>query len=295
MSAKKAPAKSKRGLGRGMSALLPSATPAARSDKSLISVGVEEISPMPGQPRRHFDPQAIEDLARSIKRHGILQPLLVRRAGKGYELVAGERRWRAAQQAGLSHVPVIVKEVGEEEAFQWALVENIHRKDLNAMEIARAFQRLVKDHKLSQQEIAEQVEKDRASVANYLRLLKLPKDIQGFVEDGKIPFGHARALASLDGEEIRRIDLKALLDQKLSVRQVERRVQDIKKRRDETGKKAPKSDAQSAQVRHLCETVERTVGLKVSLKDKKGRGTLTFHYSNLDELDNILERLGIKQ
>ena len=147
MSANKTAGKTKRGLGRGMSALLPSASPAVKSDKTLISVGVEEISPMPGQPRHHFDPEAIEDLARSIKRHGILQPLLVRKTDDGYQLVAGERRWRAAQQAGLSNVPVLVKQVDEDEAFQWALVENIHRKDLNAMEIARAFQRLVKEHK----------------------------------------------------------------------------------------------------------------------------------------------------
>src|ERR1041384_3715172 len=185
-------------LGRGLGALIPGGSPAER--KGVIQLGIEEIRPQRGQPRRHFDEAHINELAESIRSKGILLPLIVRRAETGYILVAGERRWRAAQKAGLRELPAMVREVSEKEAFELALIENIQREDLNPIEEAEAYKRLVEEHGLTQGDVAARVGKDRSTVTNALRLLRLPEAIKQAIVAGELSMGHARALLAIADE-----------------------------------------------------------------------------------------------
>ncbi len=286
-----------RALGRGLSALIPDAAPVPvapnpeRPDpEGVRRVPVEEVRPMPGQPRSRFAPNDLNDLAASITENGILQPLLVRSAPDGYELIAGERRWRAAQLAGLATVPVILKEVETAVAFQLALVENLQRENLNPVDVGRAFQRMMDDYQLTQEDVAERVGKDRSSVANHLRILKLPRHFVAAVEDGKLSFGHARCLAGLSGPQLAQLDDAKLVAGHMSVRELERRAAALKAGRERKGQSA---SSQSAQVRYLQRQLEQHLGLKVRLKDRNGRGQLAIDYANLDELDGLLRLLGI--
>ncbi|MCA1829237.1 MAG: ParB/RepB/Spo0J family partition protein [Myxococcales bacterium] len=270
-------------LGRGLGALIPGGSPAER--KGVINLGIEEIRPNRHQPRRHFDQTHIEELAESIKSKGILLPLIVRRSNDGYVLVAGERRWRAAQRAGLRELPVMVREVSEKEAFELALIENIQREDLNPVEEAEAYKRLIDEHGLTQEELAERVGKDRSTVANALRLLRLPDAIKEAIVSGQLSMGHARALLAISDEaDLRRAAEKVVREQ-LSVRAVEALVQRLKSRREPKEKGVEKS---SAQVRHLVEKLQRKLGAKVILRDDRGSGTLEIRYQSLAELDRIL-------
>ncbi|TMA15777.1 MAG: ParB/RepB/Spo0J family partition protein, partial [Deltaproteobacteria bacterium] len=185
-------------LGRGLGALIPGGSPSER--KGVMNLGIEEIRPDRSQPRRHFDEAHIEELAESIRSKGVLLPLIVRRDSEGYVLVAGERRWRAAQKAGLRELPVMVREVSGKEAFEIALIENIQREDLNPIEEAGAYRRLIEEHGLTQEELAARVGKDRSTVANALRLLRLPEPIQRAVVSGELSMGHARALLAIHDE-----------------------------------------------------------------------------------------------
>ena len=269
-------------LGRGLGALIPGGSPAER--KGVIQIGIEEIRPQRGQPRRHFDEAHINELAESIRSKGILLPLIVRRAETGYILVAGERRWRAAQKAGLRELPAMVREVSEKEAFELALIENIQREDLNPIEEAEAYKRLVEEHGLTQEELAAGVGKDRSTVTNALRLLRLPEAIKQAIVAGQLSMGHARALLALPDDDLRKAAEKTIAEQ-LSVRAVEALVQRLK------SKRLPKEKREahgSAQVRHLVEKLQRKLGAKVALKDQNGSGTLEIRYQNLGELDRIL-------
>src|SRR6185369_2266192 len=185
-------------LGRGLGALIPGGSPAER--KGLVNLAIEEIRPDKGQPRRHFDEAHIEELAESIRSKGVLLPLIVRRAADGYVLVAGERRWRAAQKAGVRELPVMVREVSDKEAFEIALIENIQREDLNPVEEAEAYKRLIEEHGLTQEELAARVGKERSTVANALRLLRLPEPIKQAIVAGQLSMGHARALLAIADE-----------------------------------------------------------------------------------------------
>ena len=269
-------------LGRGLGALIPGGSPAER--KGVVTLGIEEIRPQRGQPRRHFDEVHINELAESIRGKGILLPLIVRRGEAGYILVAGERRWRAAQKAGLREVPAMVREVTEKESFELALIENIQREDLNPIEEAEAYKRLVEEHGLTQEELATRVGKERSTVANALRLLRLPEPIKQAIVAGALSMGHARALLALPDDDLRKAAEKTIAEQ-LSVRAVEALVQRMK------SKRAPKSKGEahgSAQVKHLVEKLQRKLGAKVQLKDAGGSGTLEIRYQNLGELDRIL-------
>ena len=270
-------------LGRGLGALIPGGSPAER--KGVMNLGIEEIRPDRHQPRRHFDERHIEELAESIRSKGVLLPIIVRRVEGGYILVAGERRWRAAQKAGLRELPVMVREVSEKEAFELALIENIQREDLNPIEEAEAFKRLIEEHGLTQEELATRVGKDRSTVANALRLLRLPDPIKQAIVAGQLSMGHARALLAISDEtDLRRAADKVIADG-LSVRAVEALVQRLKSRRQPKEKGAEKS---SAQVRHLVEKLQRKLGAKVELRDKGGSGTIEIRYQSLAELDRIL-------
>ena len=209
-------------LGRGLGALIPGASAAER--KGILMLGIEEIEPDRGQPRRYFDEVHIVELADSIRAKGVLQPLLVRRDSDRYAIVAGERRWRAAQRAGLREVPCIVREVTEPEAFELALIENIQREDLNAIEEAEAYQRLIEYHGLTQEELAQRVGKERSTVANALRLLRLPEPIKQAMSSGALTMGHARALLALSDETDLRRAAEKVINEALSVREVEQLV-----------------------------------------------------------------------
>jgi len=270
-------------LGRGLGALIPGGSPAER--KGVINLGIEEIRPNKHQPRRHFDEGRIEELAESIRSKGILLPLIVRRAPEGYVLVAGERRWRAAQRAGVREVPAMVREVSEKEAFELALIENIQREDLNPVEEAEAYKRLIEEHGLTQEELAARVGKERSTVANALRLLRLPEAIKQAIVAGQLSMGHARALLAIADEGDLRRAAEKVIAENLSVRAAEALVQRLKSKRLP---KEKRESAGGAQVRHLVEKLQRKLGAKVELKDKGGSGTLEIRYQSLAELDRIL-------
>jgi ParB family chromosome partitioning protein len=251
----------------------------------LISLGIEEIRPDRGQPRRHFGEADLEELAASIRSKGVLLPLIVRRANDGYVLVAGERRWRAAQKAGLRELPVMVREVSDKEAFEIALIENIQREDLNPIEEAEAFKRLIEEHGLTQEELAGRVGKDRSTVANALRLLRLPEAIKQAIVDGQLSMGHARALLAVSDEGDLKKAAEKVMAEDLSVRAVEALVHRLKSRR---GPKQKRDGHGGVHARHLVEKLQRKLGAKVELKDKGGSGTLEIRYGSLQELDRVL-------
>jgi ParB family transcriptional regulator, chromosome partitioning protein len=270
-------------LGRGLGALIPGGSPAER--KGVMNLGIEQIRPNRSQPRRHFDERHIEELAESIRSKGVLLPLIVRRDSDGYVLVAGERRWRAAQKAGLRELPVMVREVTDNESFEIALIENIQREDLNPVEEAEAYKRLIEEHGLTQEELAARVGKERSTVANSLRLLRLPEAIKEAIVAGQLSMGHARALLAISDEGDLRKAADKVIAENLSVRAVEALVQRLKSRRL-PGKKG---DAHgSAQVRHLIEKLQRRLGARVALRDKGGKGVLEVRYGSLQELDRVL-------
>ncbi|HYY52577.1 MAG TPA: ParB/RepB/Spo0J family partition protein [Myxococcales bacterium] len=270
-------------LGRGLGALIPGGSPAER--KGVMNLGIEEIRPNRSQPRRHFDEAHIEELAESIRSRGVLLPLIVRRDSEGYVLVAGERRWRAAQKAGLREVPVMVREVTDKEAFEIALIENIQREDLNPVEEAEAYKRLIEEHGLTQEELAARVGKDRSTVANALRLLRLPDAIKQAIVAGELSMGHARALLAIHDEGDLRKAAEKVIAEALSVRAVESLVQRLKSKRLPQRKRDGHG---GAHLRHLVEKLQRKLGAKVEVKDKGGSGTLEIRYGSLPELDRVL-------
>ncbi len=300
----------KRGLGRGLGALLPSTPPPAPApaastavepaprSRTYFAAGIEELYPSPEQPRRRFDEAKLGELADSIKVHGIIVPLVVRpRDGGGYFLIAGERRWRAAQRAGVHEVPVVVQDVEEGAALERALVENLQRADLGPLEEAAAFQRLVDEYNLSHEEIAARIGKDRSTVANAIRLLKLPAPVRQLVEDEQLTMGHARALLGLESTDEIEVAARRVVAKQMSVRATEDLVK--KARSPEAGRggrggPAPAAPAQkSASVRDLEERLTRALGGPVVItEDQPGKaGRIEIRYMNLDHLESLLDRL----
>jgi ParB family chromosome partitioning protein len=288
-------------LGRGLAALIPGAklpeAPAAapapgRGSDGLRTVAIEDVHPSPGQPRKQFDDARLDELAASIKAQGIIQPLVVRlREGGGYELIAGERRWRAAQRAGLHEVPAVVRDVAEKAAFEMALVENLQREDLNPIEEAQGFQRLVEEFGYTQEALATRVGKDRSTVANALRLLRLPDGVRGLVTEGRLSMGHARALLGLDSVDAIERLARRIVARELSVRQVEALV---KRERDGQGEGAPPTPPErpSSSARDLADRLSRALGTRVRVvEDGPGKGHLEVAYHSLDQLDAVLARI----
>jgi ParB family chromosome partitioning protein len=292
--------KARRALGRGLDALLP-VTPssAGGGDRSAFICPVEKIGPQAGQPRQYFDEQELAELAASIREHGLIEPLIVRRTQPGadrYELIAGERRWRAAQRAGLKEVLVIVKDVSPKEAFELALVENVQRADLNPIEIAEAFDRLLKEHGYTQQTLAERVGKDRVTVTNALRLLKLPPRIRAMVISRELTEGHARALLGVPNDKAMAEIAEKTVRGKLPVRKVEQLVRAAKTREegepDGAGGKETNPPKGSPAIRDLQGRLMRRLGTKVEVRDDGGQGELVIAYGSLDELDRVLALIG---
>lgn len=286
-------------LGRGFSALLPQAGSAARTSTSgttgqegVASIPIEDILPDKHQPRRHFDDTQIDELASSIRSKGVIQPILVRREGAKYRLIAGERRWRASQRAGLRNIPALVKDVTERQAFELALIENVQREDLNPIEEAEAYQRLIEEFGLTQEGCAERVGKERSSIANSLRLLRLPDKVKASLIEGTLNMGHARALLGLGDEEAIQRAAALVIEKGLSVRQTEQLVRQEKKGSSGQALKAPKGRAASPEIRAIEERLQRSLGTKVRLSDRgKGRGKIEIEYFSYEELDRLLEAM----
>jgi len=253
-------------------------------------VEIEKIRPNPRQPRTVFDEASIDELAGSIRETGIIQPLLVVPQEDYYQLVVGERRWRAAQKAGLRVVPVIVRNMPEDKQLEVSLIENIHREDLNPLEIAEAFERLVGQLGLTQQEIADKVGKDRASVANYIRLLKLPEDIKKFIREEKLSMGQARAILALEDEELQRKVALLTVEKSLSVRETEKLVQRYKEKPPRAQKSLEDPDLKA-----LEEELIRWLGTKVAISGQRNKGTIRILYFSLEELNRIYDKIkGVK-
>ena len=277
-----------RALGRGLSALIPP-KPAEESAASGVRSGalylrIEDILPGDAQPRQRFDDERLKELAASIKGHGVIQPIVVRRRGNQFEIVAGERRWRAAQLAGLTSIPAVISDAAPEDALTIALVENLQREDLNPIEEAEAFHRLHAQLGYTQQEIAEAVGKDRTTVANSLRLLKLPPPVRRQVLDGELTMGHARALLALEApEEMEKLGREVVARQ-WSVRQTEKATQPPEPRRKATGGRESEAE------RDVRQRLQRALGTRVDLAHKGGRGTLTVHFASFAELESLMSR-----
>jgi ParB family chromosome partitioning protein len=279
----------KRALGRGLSALIPQAgvapAPAVPEvpGRKVMMLAIETISRDLAQPRKVFEEDKLEELADSIKAQGVIQPILVRKDGDGYRLIAGERRWRAAQLAGLKEVPAIVREASEAEAFELALVENLQRADLNPIEEAEGYRRLIEEFKLTQEQVSQKVGKDRSSVANALRLLALPDEVKEMVASGQVSMGHARALLGLPRIPEMVELAERIAQNKLSVRDTERLV---KQRKEPAA--APKEKKASPEAKRLVEDLQRHLGTKVRLTDRGGAGTLEIDYFSYADLERIL-------
>lgn len=300
----KKPAESKeprRALGRGLDALLPvtqiAAAAAARAEVPYQLVGIERVHPRRDQPRKRFDTTALDELARSIEEQGLIQPLVVRRGeGDGYEIIAGERRWRAAQQAKLREVPVVIKDVDSETAFELALVENVQRQDLDPVETAAAYRRLMDEHEYTQDELARRIGKDRSTIANTLRLLQLPDEVQERVVARELSEGHARAILSLkEPGEITKL-ARTAAEKGWSVRQTEqfaRRKLAGPKPAPAEGPKETAAPATSANVRDLEKKLEAALGLPVAIRTDGAMrsGTVEIAFDDLDQLDRFLKKV----
>jgi ParB family chromosome partitioning protein len=282
----------RRALGRGLSALL-SDKPVTASEE-FTEIDIDLIEPNHLQPRTRFDEAQLEELAQSIKLNGVVQPILARKIeGERYQIVAGERRWRAAQRAGIKRIPAVVREIPDEKMLELALIENIQRQELNAIEEAYAYKRLIETLELTQEAVAQRVGRDRTFITNYLRLLRLPEDIQRLVEDNKISMGHARALLGVDNAEIQRKIANNTVSQGLSVREVEKAVKRVIEgtRAEEAVQQTSRQN--DANIRTAEDRLRRRLGTQVRVTpNTKGKGgKIELHYYNDDDLNRLYDLL----
>jgi ParB family chromosome partitioning protein len=277
----------RKALGKGLSALIPEANGLTGGEDKFFHCPIEAIEPNPYQPRQSFEGQDFEDLVQSVKEKGIVTPLLVSKTETGYRLIAGERRWRAAQRAGLERVPAVVREATPIEFLELALIENIHRKDLNPVEEARAYERWLEDTKTTQDALAKKLGKERSTITNMLRLLKLPPLIQKDLVEERLSMGHARALAGLRNAEEQRAMRDLILKRGLSVRQLEALV----KKKARAQQKRRGEEEKDHYFRSLAENLKRTLGTKVEIRRRGKQGSIVIYFYSDGELDRLLELL----
>lgn len=288
----------KKALGRGLSALLSDADIEAPSSLSVDTPGtgiseiaLSQIKPNPNQPRTAFDEDALEELSKSIAQHGLVQPITLRKINPSeYQIISGERRWRASQKAGLKTVPAYIRQVDDENVLELALIENIQREDLDAMEIAISYQRMLDELEITQEELAQKVSKNRSTVTNFLRLLNLPPEIQLALREGLLSMGHARALLSAKTQELQLGIFKRILSAGLNVRQVEQLVkaEKVAKKTTDSLKKAELSFEQQSNYLELQRIVRNKIDIK---KDPKGKGKITINFKNDADLSRVLDLL----
>ena len=294
----------KRGLGKGLDSLIPTnvmmesevkhatvstASSAEEGKDGTLMVKLSKVEPNREQPRKNFDEDSLQELAESLKQFGMLQPILVQNRGDYYEIIAGERRWRAAKIAGLKEVPVIVRELTDQEIVEISLIENIQREDLNPIEEAQAYKRLLTEFHLKQDEVAERVSKSRTAVTNSMRLLKLCDEVQKMVVDDMISTGHARALISIEDPEEQYLIAQKIFDEKLSVREVEKLVKDLHK-----PPKPQKEENKTLQASYqeISERLKQSLSTKVSVSAKQnGAGKIEIEFYNHEDLERLLERI----
>jgi ParB family transcriptional regulator, chromosome partitioning protein len=285
----------RRALGKGLDSLLPRGTPPAVADTEggrPREIPLDLIDRNPFQTRSHVNEDQLAELAASITANGVVQPVLVRPLSNGrFQLIAGERRWLASQLAGKTAVPAILRQVSDEQAMEITIVENLQRADLNPMEQARAFERLSREFHMTQEQMAQRTGKDRATVANFLRLLRLPSTVQSRVETGELSFGHARTLLAFEHAEEMEKAAQRIAALSLSVRQTETYVQGLMNPEKAEKKKIKTEAALDPNVREVQERLQRALGLKVSIDDHKGRGKVIIEYAKLEDFDTLLERL----
>ncbi|MGB6690265.1 MAG: ParB/RepB/Spo0J family partition protein [Terracidiphilus sp.] len=286
----------RKALGKGLDSLLPripapTAPPTEHEGGKPREIPLDQIDRNPFQTRTRVNEEQLAELAASITANGVVQPVLVRPQANGrFQLIAGERRWLASKKAGKETIPAILRQVSDEQAMEITIVENLQRADLNPMEQARAFDRLSREFHMTQEQMAARTGKDRASVSNFLRLLKLPQSIQARVESGELTFGHARTLLALEHAEEMEKATQKIIASSLSVRQTEDYVQRIQ--HPERSKKEPKAEAPlDPNVRDAQERLQRALGLKVQIEDKNGRGRVIIEYARLEDFDAFLERV----
>lgn len=286
----------KRGLGAGLDSLITDdyITEGKIPGKYVqqeTKISINDIEPNRGQPRTHFDEEALDELADSIKQYGIIEPLVVQKKGKRYEIIAGERRFRAARKAGLKEVPVVVREFADADVFVIALLENIQREDLNPIEEAQAYQRLIEELNLKQEDVANKVSKKRSTITNSMRLLKLPKEIRDMLSVGSISEGHGRALLGL-ADEAKQIELaKKVAEESLSVRETEKLVNELKERSGKEDRKQEKKNRNTDRAYKAAEDkLKEALGTKVEIKQKnEAEGKIEINYYSIDELERIIE------
>ena len=290
-----------KGLGRGIGNLIPEETKDEKDvvvkevvkevvvkEPAEVKVRISQVEPNKEQPRKYFDEDALIELSESIKQYGVLQPLLVLKKDNYYEIIAGERRWRAAKLAGVKEVPVVIKDYSDQEVMEIALIENIQREDLNPIEEAQAYQRLIKDYRLKQDEVAEKVSKSRAAITNSLRLLKLDKRVQEMVMEGKLSNGHARTIISIEDGDKQYAIAQKIFDEKLSVREVEK----LMREQDKKGKQPKELPENDFVYRDLEEKLSKSLGTQVTIKNKSNnKGKIEIQYYSQSELERILEFL----
>jgi ParB family chromosome partitioning protein len=293
----------RKALGRGLDSLLPSrptitpiAMPAAQAAVSALEIPIDSIDPNPYQTRRRINEAALEELAESIRASGVVQPVVLRPIANGrFQLVAGERRWHASKRAGKTTIPAVVRQISNEQAMEITIIENLQREDLNPMEQARAFERLSREFSLSQEQIAARTGKDRASIANFIRLLKLPEDVQNALEAGALSFGHGKVLLALAGfpEHLERA-AREIVEKQLSVRQTEELVAKLLNPKVAEQKQEKPAVPVDPNVREAQRSLESSLGVKVEIHDRKGKGKIILKYGSLEDFDRIVEALAAK-
>lgn len=282
----------RKALGRGLGALL-SAEGTATATADTDEVPIDLIDPSSLQPRSLFDDAKLDELARSISANGVVQPLILRRKGNRFELIAGERRWRAAQRAGLTKVPAVIRTISDDKVLEIALIENIQREDLNPIEEARAYKKLIDTLGLTQETVAERVGRDRSYVTNYLRLLRLPEDIQELLQSGRLSTGHARTLLALDHIDVQRRIARKVIEQDLSVRATERVVRLMGKPGRERARSAAKTSERDANLRAAENKLRRRFGTQVRIHQTGGAeaGRIELEFYNQNDLDRLYSLL----
>ena len=282
----------RKALGKGINALIPNfetEAPADAAPAGMVELLIDEISPGDTQPRKDFNDEKLKELENSIRENGVIQPIVVQRRGEGYEIICGERRWRASRKAGLKKIPAVIREASNTQSLQLALIENIHRQDLNPIEEAQAYKRLSHEFGLTQEVIAKQVGKNRATVANYLRLLKLSKGFQEDLITGQLTMGHARAMLALETEKEMEEARREVLKKNMNVRQVESYVQTIK-RAAGAKPKARRAD-KDIFIKDLEKEFQRHLGTKVEITPGKKGGKLVVLYYSIDDLNRIRDMI----
>lgn len=282
----------KGGLGKGLDALIPSLS--INDDDKVVEIPLAQLRPNPYQPRKTFDEEAIRELAESIREHGVIQPIIVREVLKGYEIIAGERRFRASQVIGKATIPAVVRSFSDQQVMEIALIENVQREDLNALEIAAAYQNLIDTFKLTQEELAMKVGKSRSHIANFLRLLQLPAEIKEYVSRGTLSMGHARAIITITDPKVQKELARKAIDDNWSVRQLEEAVQQLQTRKKPTAKvsKAKKRDPFISSVEEELREILQTT---VKVKHERNRGKIEIAYYSMDDFERLLELLKRKE